>query len=102
MVTEKPISDEELLEIQRRVEAAVPRQFYFKGEGNDPCYYWIDAYRDEGESFNLAQINHDSEADAQLYVHARADLANLLAEINRLKAKLEETNNLLNDEMGIV
>jgi hypothetical protein len=42
-----------------------------------------------------------SPEDAEFIAHARTDVPKLLAEINRLKAKLEEADNLLKDEMGI-
>jgi hypothetical protein len=105
MVTEKPISDEELDAIQARVEATTmwtPDECEITTTEWEECPFYAGQGATIGDTFiQLADTGDNSTEDWLFVAHARTDVPKLLAEINRLKAKLEETNNLLNDEMGI-
>jgi hypothetical protein len=119
MSAQNPISDKELLAIQRRVEAATPGEWQVANDGvrkrgnsirtawNHPQLHGphpvvtlavgIKSAKDPSAYMAVSM----SPEDAEFIAHARTDVPKLLAEINRLKAKLEEADNLLKDEMGI-
>jgi hypothetical protein len=114
-VMSKPMSEEQLWEIEARAAAATPGEWEY-----DECECELRAYTEDKTGFvrmnPVVYLSQDedfeyyvnmSDADAEFIGHAREDVPALVAEVRRLRAELAQrwipvSERLPEDELVIV
>jgi len=84
------MSDEKLIEIKRRSEAARPGPWksYIEGRDHESGSNFVMVPNESSKTSVLEFSGQVSEADQDFIAHAREDIPALLAEIERLKSKI--------------
>lgn len=78
------MTDEELNEIERRLNAATPGPWFYRSE----CIGWFYLDHSYCQVDNPANDADANDANRKLTIHAPTDIATLLAEVRNLKSKV--------------
>lgn len=97
MKKHEPMTEERLLAIKARAEAATPGPFKVFYRALDFHSGFYESLWAEGQKEVICAVSHgkNDRADAEFLAHAREDVPALLAEVERLRAEVKSLNSIV-------